>query len=43
MNMCSEDNITGGKIRSCDKVSYPQHDVFVCPIIYYDDNEKVVK
>lgn len=43
MNMCSEDAITGGKTRSCDKVSYSQYDVFVCPVIYYDDNGKVVK
>ena len=43
MNMCSEDMITGGNPRSCNKVSYSQYDVFVCPVIYYDDNGKVVK
>ena len=43
MNMCSKDVFTGGKPRSCDKVSYSQYDVFVCPVIYYDDNGKVVK
>lgn len=42
LNMSTEDLITGGKIHGCDKAHYSQYDVFVCPVIYYNDAGKAV-